>query len=372
MRVLILTCNTGEGHNSAAKAIKEVFDDHNIYCEIADSMAFLSKKASTFISKWHVRLYKKAPVIFGIGYKAAEFTDSRHKRSMFYEIICKGARKLKTKVESDNFDTVICTHPFSATTLTRAIKKYGLMLDKTYFVATDYTCAPGVSNGSLDYYIIPHSSLARDFTDRGIPAQKLFPAGIPVSRRVHTPISKAESKNALAIPENKRVILLMCGSMGCGPIKLIARKLSHMLKDDEYLVVICGSNHRLYQKLRELEDPGSVRILGFTRNVPLYMNSADLLLSKPGGLSTTEAAENHLPMILIDAVAGCETHNMNFWVNNDMAQTRDKADDLCALVRTLMDNPDELARMAENLSDGFVGSAAERIFTFIQQNKSIS
>ncbi len=369
MRVLILTCNTGEGHNSAARAIKEVFDEHNIYCEIADSLAFLSKKASTFISKWHVRLYKKAPVIFGLGYKAAEYTDSRHMRSMLYDIICKGARKLISKVEKDNFDTVICTHPFSATTLTRAVKKYGLKLDKTYFIATDYTCSPGVSSGSLDYYIIPHSSLAGDFISRGIPAEKLFPAGIPVSRRVHTPLSKEESKKELSIPQNKRVILLMCGSMGCGPMKLIARKLSHILKDDEYLVVICGSNHRLYQKLRELEDPGSVRILGFTRNVPLYMNSADLLLSKPGGLSTTEAAENHLPMILIDAVAGCETHNMDFWVNNEMAQTRDTADELCSLVRNLMDNPHELSRMSQNLSDGFSGSAAERIFSFIQENQ---
>lgn len=368
MRVLILTCNTGEGHNSAAKAIKEVFDEHNIYCEIADSLAFLSKKASKFISKWHVRLYKKAPLLFGLGYKAAEFTDSRHMRSMFYDTVCKGARKLKAKVERDNFDTIICTHPFSATTLTRAMEKYGLKPDKTYFVATDYTCSPGVSSGNLDYYIIPHSSLSDDFTQRGIPAEKLFPCGIPVSRRVHTPLKKCESKRELSIPENKRVILLMCGSMGCGPIKLIARELSHKLKDDEYLVVICGSNHRLYQKLRELEDPGSVRILGFTRNVPLYMNSADLLLSKPGGLSTTEAAENHLPMILIDAVAGCETHNMNFWISNDMAQTRDKVDELCALVRSLMDNPEELERMEKNLSDSFSGSSAERIFDFILEN----
>lgn len=368
MRILILTCNTGEGHNSAARALKEVFDERNVYCEITDSLAFLSKKASNFISKWHVRLYKKAPVIFGIGYKAAEFFDNRHKRSMFFDIICKGARKLKVKAENDNIDTIICTHPFSAITLTRAINKYGLKLDKTYFISTDYTCSPGVSYGELDHYIIPHESLCEDFSIHGIDAKKIFAGGIPVSKRVHTPLSKEESKKQIAIPQDKRVILLMCGSMGCGPIKLIARKLSHMLKDNEYLVVICGSNRRLYQKLRELEDPGSVRILGFTRNVPLYMNSADLLLSKPGGLSTTEAAENNLPMILIDAVAGCESHNMNFWVNNQMAQTRDKNDELCALVRELMDNPDMLEKMKSNLAQGFNGSSSERICDFIQKN----
>lgn len=368
MRVLILTCNTGEGHNSAARALKEVFDDNGIYCEMADSLAFFSKKASTFISKWHVRLYKKAPTLFGLGYKAAELTDNKHKRSMLYNTICKGARKLIKKVESGSFDTVICTHPFSAITLTRAVKKYRLTLDKTYFISTDYTCSPSVNQSKLDYYIIPHESLVEDFVSHGIPVGKLFPGGIPVSKRVHTSLSKEESKRQLSIPEGKRVILLMCGSMGCGPMKVIARNISRALKDDEYFVVICGSNHDLYQRLKFLDDPGSVRILGFTRNVPLYMNSADLLLSKPGGLSTTEAAENNLPMILIDAVAGCETHNMNFWVNNNMALTRDSVEELCVLVRSIMDDEDELSRLKKNLADNFSGSSAERIFTFIKDN----
>lgn len=365
MRVLILTCNTGEGHNSAARAIKETFDSADIYCEIADSLAFFSKKASTFIAKWHVRLYKKAPTLFGIGYKAAEFTDSRHMRSVFQDTICKGARKLIKKVNEGNFDTVVCTHPFSAITLTRAMKKYRLKLDKTYFVATDYTCSPGVSQSELDYYIIPHESLACDFTERGIPEEKLFAGGIPVSKKVHTSLSKEDSKRELSLPENKRIVLLMCGSMGCGPMKVIARKLTRTLKDDEYLVVICGSNRKLYQSLRYLDDPGSVRILGFTRNVPLYMNSADLLLSKPGGLSTTEAAENSLPMILIDAVAGCETHNMKFWVNNNMADTREDTSDLCVLVRRLLDDEAALSKMKDNLTENFSSSSSEKIFNFI-------
>lgn len=368
MRVLILSCNTGEGHNSAARALKEVFDENGVYCEIADSLAFFSKKASNFISKWHVRLYKKAPSLFGLGYKAAEFTDSRHKHSSLYNTICKGARKLIKKVEESNIDTVICTHPFSAITLTRAIKKYRLSLDKTYFISTDYTCSPSVNQSELDYYIIPHESLRDDFILRGIPDGKLFPGGIPVSKKVHTSLSKEESKNELSIPQNKRVILLMCGSMGCGPMKVIARNISKQLKDDEYFVVICGSNRDLYQKLKFLDDPGSVRILGFTRNVPLYMNSADLLLSKPGGLSTTEAAENNLPMILIDAVAGCETHNMKFWVENSMAQTRDSIDELCVLVRSLLDDGEQLSLMKKNLTDNFSSSSAERIYSFVTKN----
>lgn len=368
MRVLMLTCNTGEGHNSAARAIKEHFDSAGIYCEMADSLAFLSQKASTFICKWNIRLYKRAPLLFGFGYKTAEKTDIKHKKSMIYEIVSKGARKLIKKIESGNFDTVICTHPFAAMTLTRALVKYNLKVKKTYFIATDYTCSPGVSTSRLDHYIIAHKSLMDEFVEHDIPKEKIFPGGIPVSNKIHTGLSAEECKKELAIAKDKRVILLMCGSIGCGPMKVIAGKLSSLLKENELLVVICGTNHSLYKKLKELQNPHSVRILGYTKKIPLYLNCADLILTKPGGLSSTEAASSHLPMILIDAVAGVETHNMNFWVSNNLAKTGEKSEDIALLARRLLDNEDELLNMRKKLRENFSESSSEKIFRFIIEN----
>ena len=367
MRVLMLTCNTGEGHNSAARAVKEHFDNAGIYCEMADSLAFLSQKASSFICKWNIRLYKRAPLLFGFGYKTAEKTDIKHKKSMIYEIVSKGARKLIKKVESGNFDTIICTHPFAAMTLTRALVKYGLKVKNTYFIATDYTCSPGVSTSKLDYYIIAHKNLTEEFVEHNIPEEKIFPAGIPVSNTVHNTVSKEESKELLSIEKEKRVVLLMCGSIGCGPMKVIARKLSTLLKDNEFLVVICGTNYSLYNKLKELDTPGKVRILGYTKKVPHYMNCADLILTKPGGLSSTEAASNHLPMILIDAVAGVETHNLNFWVSNKMAKTCEKTEDICTMARYLLNSEKELSKMRKNLEKSFKENSSEKIFRFIME-----
>ena len=371
MRVLILTCNTGEGHNSAARAIKDIFDKKDIYCEIADSLAFLSPKASNFICNWHVRLYKKAPALFGLGYKISELNSTRKgnsKVSMFLKTVSKGATKLSLKLAEGDYDVIICTHPFSALTVTRAKRKYGIK-QKTYFVATDYTCSPGVSASRLDYYIIPHKSLYDEFENAGIPREKLFAGGIPVNSKICDGKTGAESKKSLMIPEEKRVILLMCGSMGCGPIKLIARKLSSLVKDDEMLVVICGNNRKLYQSLRILDDPGRVRVLGFTRNVPDYMNAAELLLTKPGGLSTTEAAQNRLPMILIDAVSGCETHNMRFWTENEMALTSENTDELCGFMRELMDNDKALETLKGNIEEKFAFDSANRIIDFILECK---
>lgn len=364
MRVLILTCNTGEGHNAAARAVKEVFEKRGVYCETADSLAFVSQKASSFICKWHVRLYKKAPVLFGIGYKAAEFTD--REKTMLYRIMAQGARKLRKKLAECGCDTVICTHPFSAMTLTHTVKRYKPSL-RTYFVATDYTCSPGVSSSKLDYYIVPHKSLFAEFEAHGIPREKLFDGGIPVTDRLVSGKDPLESKRELLIPADKRVILLMCGSMGCGPIKLIARKLSALIRDDEFLIVVCGNNQKLYRSLKILDDPGRVRILGFTRNIPDYMNAAELILTKPGGLSTTEAAEKHLPMVLINAVEGCETHNMKFLVENNMALTDKSPEVLCSYVRRLMDDEVLLCEMRATLAKHFSYSSSDKICDFIEK-----
>jgi len=368
MKVLILSCNTGEGHNSAARAIKEVFDNENVSCEIKDSLAYLSQKASTFICKWHVRLYRRAPLLFGIGYKAAEFTD-KHERSMIYEIMAKGARKLRREIAENGFDTVICTHPFSAMTLTRAIKKYRLCV-KSYFIATDYTCSPGVSASNLDYYIIPHETLKQDFMEKGIPEEKLFAGGIPVSKRLKSEKTPDESKAELGLYPDKRVILLVCGSMGCGPMKLIARRVSQKIRDDEYFVVICGNNKSLYKKLRTLESPGKVRVLGYTKRLPDYMNAADLLLTKPGGLSSSEAAANYLPMLLIDAVSGCETHNMRFWTENGMALTCEK-EEFGEYVREILSSPHVLSEMKERLKEEFEESSAQRIYDFVAEKDAV-
>ena len=371
MRVLILSCNTGEGHNSAARAVKESLERASVECEIDDALAFLSPKASNFICKWHVRLYKKAPAIFGIGYKAAEKTmPDKLDRSMLYEIMAKGAKKLAARIQEYGCESVVCTHPFAAMMLTKATMKYKVRV-RSSFVATDYTCSPGVSESRMDYYFIPHKSLIGDFSGHNIPRESIIPTGIPVSRKFYSEKEPLESKNALNIPPHKKTILFMCGSMGCGPMKLIAKKLADIIKEDEFLVVICGSNIKLYKSLMKYHEENRVRIVGFTKNMPDYMNAAELMITKPGGLSTTEAAAKGLPMVLVDAVSGCETYNMRFWVENGMAKTN-KNSNIALTVRELLDSPDELGKMKYRVNESFSEIAADKLCDVLLESEKVS
>lgn len=365
MRLLILSCNTGEGHNSAARALKGCFEAQNISCEIRDALAFWSPEKSKIISKGHVFIYRKMPKLFGVSYRFEEnHPPKKGDDSLIYELVIKGCDSLREYLSENKYDAIICTHVFSAMMVTE-LKKRSKCSVKSYFIATDYTCSPGVSQTSLDRYFIPHKKLIPEFMDNGLPESKLIPSGIPVRMDFYKKTDPDKAKDLLSLPRNKKIVLLMCGSMGCGPIKTLAEYLPQQIPSDSLLVVICGNNRRLYKALTKYPLPDNMRVLGFTSRMPLYMDAADLILTKPGGLSSTEAAVKALPMLFIDAVPGCETRNFEFFIKNGFADMRDSVLGLCDAVCELLENEEKLKKMSKNLKSEFSGCAVQSISEYI-------
>ena len=210
MRVLILSANTGGGHNSTARSVAEQLERMNAEYEIADTLAFISERVSGFISWGHSYVYRKLPKLFGIGYRFEE----KHPVRFMYDQCARGAEALQKKLTDEHFDAVICVHVFSGLMMTEIRKRYNNRVP-AYFVATDYTCSPGVSEMQLDGYFIPHRMLLGEFVRNGnVAADKLFATGIPVRRDFYEPHDKKEARRALGLPEDGNVVLLSCGSMG--------------------------------------------------------------------------------------------------------------------------------------------------------------
>ncbi len=365
MRLLILSCNTGEGHNSAARALKGCFEAQNISCEIRDALAFWSPEKSKIISKGHVFIYRKMPKLFGVSYRFEEnHPPKKGDDSLIYELVIKGCDSLREYLSENKYDAIICTHVFSAMMVTE-LKKRSKCSVKSYFIATDYTCSPGVNQTALDRYFIPHKKLIPEFMDNGLPESKLIPSGIPVRMDFYKKTDPDKAKDLLSLPRNKKIVLLMCGSMGCGPIKTLAEYLPQQIPSDSLLAVICGNNRRLYKALTKYPLPDNMRVLGFTSRMPLYMDAADLILTKPGGLSSTEAAVKALPMLFIDAVPGCETRNFEFFIKNGFADMRDSVLGLCDAVCELLENEEKLKKMSKNLKSEFSGCAVQSISEYI-------
>ena len=193
--------------------------------------------------------------------------------------------------------------------------------------------------------------------------EKLVPSGLPAAQAFYHPMEKAEAKRALGIAPEKQHLLMMCGSMGCGPICELAELLEPMLREDQLLSIVCGTNSDLFEKLeKRFAGQENVRVLGLVTNMPVMMQGSDLLLTKPGGLSTTEAAASGLPMVLIDAVAGCEEHNLDFFLGLGAAETADTPEALAATALTLLERPERLAAMSAAERTGETRTPAEIIY----------
>ena len=362
--ILLLSCNTGEGHNSAAKAIKEVLDAHGESCEIIDTLSLLSPKTSELICQAHVGIYRRVPKLFGAGYKLIEKVSSDSEEGSLYELMALGAAKLNSLIVESGCTAAISVHPFSGLMLTAVLRRYSPRI-VTGFVATDYTCSPFVNQSDLDYYFIPHEKLRDEFVKCGIPNHKIVASGIPIRQIFYAGKNAEESRKKLGIASEEKVALLMCGSMGCGPMKDLSEEISELITDGERLVVICGSNEKLREQISGKISSPQVEILGYTHKMELYMDSADVLITKPGGLSTTEAAAKGLPMVLIDAVAGCEEYNMDFFTRNGLAVTDEREAGLAQLVVELLENDEERAKMSAELKNNFSENSAEIIYETI-------
>ena len=352
MNVLILSCNTGAGHNTAATALKNHFLSLNIPCEMADSLAHISKPASHIISDGHVFIYRKLPTTFG---KAYEYEET-HSMKPVYKLMSLGAESLYRKIREEGYDTIICTHVFAAMMVTE-IKKRHKSNFKHYFISTDYTCHPGMEEVDADVYFTPHPLIDEEFARKGDSPEKLIPYGIPIRDEFYTPIGKQEARRKLELPENARILLLSCGSMGAGPMMKLATDLASNIGKNAYLVAICGTNQHLYNKMSEaLAERSNVRVIGFTQRIKLYMEASDLFLTKPGGLSSTEAFYLRLPMIAINAVPGCETRNIEFFEKHGLAETAKSADDIVHLALRRLRDEKYLGKISERIADFFKGN----------------
>lgn len=144
MKLLILSANTGQGHNSCAAAVREEALRAGSTCEIKDALAFLSVTISRLVCGSHVGMYRHFPRAYGKSYFYAErHPDLFDRDSAVSKTIALGAEKLRRAILLGGYDAVLCTHVMAATMLTRLIENDPFFSLPTAFLATDYTCQPG-------------------------------------------------------------------------------------------------------------------------------------------------------------------------------------------------------------------------------------
>ena len=319
MKVLILSCNTGEGHNAAGKAVKECLERRGHQADMVDMMLLKGKRTSKVIGGAYVELVKHAPRIFGLVYKAGEAIRSAKRKSPVYQANKLLAKSLKDYLDQENYDVIATPHLYPAETLTY-MKKKGWLKQKVVAIGTDYTCIPFWEETACDYYVIPHKEAVEEWVSYGLPREKLCPLGIPVKPEFAVEANQEKARSVCGLPADKPAYLVMSGSMGFGKIHIFAQELSRRCKDGEQIIIICGNNRRrkYAMKLQFFKNP-DVHVLGYTSHVAVYMEACDVIFTKPGGLSSTEAAVKQIPIVHTAPIPGCETKNVEFFTSHGMS-----------------------------------------------------
>ncbi len=367
MKVLILSTGTGEGHNSAGKAVLEQFQKRGIPCEMKDALDFASQKAASYGKRIYVWSTVKATGVFKGAYKAGRAITSSRRKSPVYYANALYAEKLYHYIADNGYDTVVMPHLFPAEAVTYMLRKHACRPDiHTYFIGTDYTCIPFTEETEADYYFIAHAELTEEYVRKGIDRKKLIPTGIPVSDRFRYLPDREEARKALGMEIEGHCILIMTGSMGYGKVENLVQALVQRMDARDCVYIMGGSNEKLKARLREAyQEDVRIQILDYTQRTAEYLAAADLLFTKPGGLTSTEAAVAGIPLAHTRPIPGCEDCNQAFYNGHGISLSAESEKQLVEQALELLGHPEDCRRMIERQHQVINGNAAEDICEFI-------
>ena len=362
MDALILSCGTGGGHNAAAQAVKEALEARGHHADLLNPYELLGGRAAQTINDAYIHMVQRAPWVFGCAYLAGEVYRRLPVRSPVYRANRAAEGVMESYLREHIYQVALATHVFPGMLMTR-LKRRGVPVPPLILISTDYTCIPFFEEVECDYCVTPSEKLTDEYLRHGFTEKQLRPLGIPVRGVFSSQESKKKARLRLRLPEDAPCVLLAGGSIGAGKLRGAVRLLQWETRSIPELtvVVICGNNERLYQSLkRECRDDGNFRVLRKTDRMADYMKAADVFITKPGGLSSTEAAVSGTPIVHYSPIPGCESKNFRFFTENGMSLG---ARTPLSLFRVLRDGQtgERLAAMSRRQAEGIRPTAAQDI-----------
>ena len=350
-KIMIFYGSYGGGHLSAARSIKEYIETKYTDTEVqmVDCIEYVNKMVNKVTTTAYTGLAKKAPWAWGYVYKKAE-------KGLIAKITTDAnklmAYKLNKLLQEFNPDYVISTHFFSSQ-MCAYLKKKNKAHFKLATVITDY--APHeqwlICPEDVDYFFVAHNGMRDALIEKGISKSKVYATGIPLSNRFLEHYNKKEILQELGLKQGKKRILFFAGGeFGLGKsttlqvLKTFAEHFTNI-----QIIAIAGRNKNIKEKFEELVEntsrEDSIKILEYTNKIPELMSISDLVVTKPGGLTTTESLASGLPIIVINPIPGQEEENAEFLEQNGVAIWIRKEDNVKEILENLLGNPEKMLEM---------------------------
>ena len=363
----ILSISTGQGHHATGKAVSDVFKQMQIPCITIDAYESIDPKLSALVSKGYLLTSAHAKKLSAIAYNmlvkketpASKYSVSTMTNTYF-------AWDLKKEIQRINPDIIVCTHVLSSI-IASVMKKRAWTSAICAGVVTDFTVHPlWEETGNIDYYVIPNELLEFQMMRKGLKPEKLLPLGIPIRPQFTYITEKSQARRRLNLDIDRPTLLLMSGSMGFGGIDVSMDKLDS-LPFDFQVMVVCGNNQAMYDKIKNRKYSKRFDVYGYVDNIDLMMDAADCIITKPGGITSSEALAKGLPMIMVNPIPGHETRNAEFMLNNGIALYATPSFPLEEAVFSLFRQPNRLRDLQQTIRPYAKANAAKDLCEFLAQ-----
>ena len=201
---------------------------------------------------------------------------------------------------------------------------------------------------NINYYIVPSQGVKDRLIDKGVEPARIKPLGIPFDQEFNKNLDKIQIRNGLKIKEDLFTVLIMGGGHGLGPINKIVSALDS-LRINLQLIVVCGSNQRLYNSLKRRLKSFNKKIclFAYSEKISELMSASDLIITKPGGVTCAEALAKRLPMVIISPIPGQEAGNTGYLTAHGAAVKTDRLRDLGEIITSLYKNRQRLKEISE-------------------------
>ena len=354
-RLLILSVSAGAGHVRAAQTLEAaaLAASPPLDATHVDLLSLVPKDFRKLYGEQYIKLVEKSPQLWSWLYAKTD----RPSRDSLAGKLKRAAEKLNTRrlwaeIENVAPDAILCTHFLPAELLSRARAK-GRRTPPLWVQVTDFDVHTLWIHPHVDRYCVASDEVAFRLADRGVPRDRISVTGIPVMPQFAAALDRTTCASELGVDPRTFTVLMMAGGAGVGSLDELAARLLALpggrQHEDFQIIALAGRNAELLRKLQGLakKHPGKLFPLGFTTTVERVMTAADLVVTKPGGLSVSECLAKRRPMLLVSPIPGQEERNADYLLEAGAALKAVDGATLAYKLGRLVADPARLRAMSE-------------------------
>ncbi|HEX8096568.1 MAG TPA: glycosyltransferase [Pyrinomonadaceae bacterium] len=351
-KVLILSASAGAGHVRAAEAVERAFALAGAAREVrhVDTLRYTNKLFRNLYSKAYIDMVNKMPDVLGWLYDHLDKPWKNERRRLAFDKL--NTRPFVRMLKEYRPEMVVCTH-FLPAEIISWLRAKERISTRQAVVVTDFDVHAMWLCHHFEHYFVALDETREHLERLGIPQAKLTVSGIPIDPIFAEQKDRRDAQRKLGLKDDRTTILVSAGGFGVGPIEHLMTALAE-LKHPAQVVAICGRNEELKERVERLasskRSEGNVEIkaIGYTTEMNEYMAASDILLGKPGGLTTSEALARGLVFCIVNPIPGQEERNSDHLLEEGVAIRCNNLPVLAYKLDKLLDDPGRFSRMKEN------------------------